>query len=39
VPSATMRVQNYAGSGIKRDSSWKVLMSLTRDLFVLFVKQ
>jgi len=22
VPSATMRVQNYAGSGIKRGSCW-----------------
>jgi len=37
LPSAMMRVQNYAGSGIKRDSCWK-FCSGWHD-FVLFVQQ
>jgi len=37
-PNAVMRVQNYAGSGIKWQSL-KVLLRLIRDLFVLFVRQ
>jgi len=39
-PIATMRVQNYPVSGIKRDSELlKLLLKLTRDLFALFVQQ
>ena len=40
VPSATMRVPNYADSGIKHDSKLlKAVLRLTRDLFALFVQR